>query len=487
MAAINAFGPVVIVGLSLATQLHLILACVRQMNEGKALNDAVDRGIAECRWPFTISCLTTAAGFTALLFSPSPPVQKLGVIVAFGVISIYLLGMIVLPRLLSRLNLVRLAQRYAWWQQHLTLLAPRLDRWKNQIIGFFLLLLLITLPPLSQLKINDFVYGYFSDRHGVSQSIATLDNDYSGSVQLHYKIDSGIDDGIFEHAHLNNTERWIDWLRQQPEVNSVISLGELIPNAGFSVTTIKPIIEATALKRLVNTDYSAEAITVSMRSTTAIALLEFDKRAVRQLASYPEIKSYKGGLGSDLVFAKLGYRNAASMFATLTLALLAISILLGLFFKSLPLFSIALVCNALPVVVVFGFWALTGGFISLGSAVVMGMIMGIIVDDTVHMLYRYHFKKSNEPSSIYPLEQESEAQWVAHMLADTGPALLVSSIALIVGLAIGLLSSFQPVRELALLSMAIIFLATITDLILLPALLNLTRKKSRPRLIQGSN
>ena len=96
------------------------------------------------------------------------------------------------------------------------------------------------------------------------------------------------------------------------------------------------------------------------------------------------------------------------------------------------------------------------------------------------MLYRYHFKKCNEPSSPESFKQESEARWIKDMLADTGPALLVSSIALIVGLAIGLLSSFQPVKELALLSMAIIFLATVTDLILLPALLNFSRNRSRP-------
>jgi len=108
------------------------------------------------------------------------------------------------------------------------------------------------------------------------------------------------------------------------------------------------------------------------------------------------------------------------------------------------MFWVGLVCNTVPLVVVYGVWALAGGYISLGSAVVMGMIMGIIVDDTVHMLYRYHFKKCNEPSSPEPFKQESETRWIKDMLADTGPALLVSSVALIVGLAIGLLSSFQP-------------------------------------------
>jgi len=142
VAAINAFGPVVIVGLSLATQLHLVLACVRQLNE-------------------------------ELLFSPSPPVQKLGLTVAFGLIAIYVIGLIVLPVLLTRLNLHPLAKRYAKWQQRLSSFAPKLHRFRHWVVGAFALVLLVTLPALTQLKINDFVYGYFPQEHSFTQSIAT--------------------------------------------------------------------------------------------------------------------------------------------------------------------------------------------------------------------------------------------------------------------------------------------------------------------------
>ena len=525
MAAINAFGPVVIVGLSLATQLHLVLACVRQLNNKpnadtnadtnagtnagtkadtadgaaeagvttvKTTDTLIKAGLAECRWPFTISCITTAAGFAALSLSPSPPVQKLGITVAFGVLTIYLIGLIVLPVLLARLDLTQLARRYARWQQLLQSLAHKLDQSRKWVTGLFVLLLIITLPALSQLEINDFVYGYFPDDDSFSKSIATLDSDYSGSVQLHYKIDAGSEDGIFQQQHLLDTQRWIDWLRQQAEVNAVSSITEHIPKTSVPTATLKRAIESSTARRLANGDYSAESITVSMNSTTAGELLEFDKRVARQLDSYPNRPNYTGGLGSDLVFAKLGFRNAASMFTTLALALVSISLLLGIFFKSARLCCIGLVCNAVPLVIVYGFWALSGGYISLGSAVVMGMIMGIIVDDTVHMLYRYHFmknikksiKKNNESNSSSQHMQENkiqatESRWVADMLADTGPALLVSSIALIAGLAVGLLSSFRPVMELAMLSIAVIFLATVTDLILLPALLNFRRNKAR--------
>lgn len=477
VAAINAFGPVVIVGLSLATQIHLVLACVRHLNQGKPIVDAVTDGMAECRWPFSMSCITTAAGFAALLLSPSPPVQKLGLIVAFGLIAIYLLGLIVLPQLLRQLNLASLATRYARWQQRLNTLAQILHDSRQWIIALFALALLITLPPLLNLKINDFVYGYFPAEHSFTKSIATLNDDYSGAVQLHYKIDSGATDGVFGRDYLASTQSWIDWLRQQPEVKSVSNLTELIERSLLPDELKKQYVQTTALNRLTNADFSAQAITLSLHSITANELLAFDERVTARFAD--QFDTQTSGIGADLVFAKLGYRNAASMFATLALALVAISVLLGIVFRSLTLCLVGLVCNAVPLIIVYGIWSITGGYISLGSAVVMGMIMGIIVDDSVHMLYRYHFTKTSEPNAATSNKVTLETRWVAHMLADTGPALLVSSIALIAGLAVGLFSSFRPVKELAMLSMAVIFLATITDLILLPALLNFLRKKSK--------
>ena len=486
LAAINAFAPVVITGLSLATHMHLVLACVRRLGHEKQDNKpnekqvagAVRQGINDCRWPFTISCLTTAAGFAALASSPSPPVQKLGLMVAIGVVAIYLLGRIVLPLLLIRINLATVAIRYAMYQQQLESLASVLCRNRQWITAVFLVVLMATAVPLSQLKIDDSVYGYFPQDHSFSHSIETLDQDFSGSVQLHYKLDSGAAMGVFEPAQLTDVTHWIDWLRQQPEVTRVSNLAEQLHQPGVPTTAMVQAIESSMLRRLVNADYSAQVVTVQMKSAPASALLEFDKRVTDQLATYTNIPAYTGGLGADLVFAKLGQRNARSMFATLALALLVITVVLGLFFKSRKLCLIGLICNATPLVVVYGLWVLAGGYISLGCAVVMGMIMGIIVDDTVHLLYRFHDQKTLQGRLAD--QPQTESFRVTRMLADTGPALLISSIALIAGLAIGLLSDFRPIRELALLSMAVIFIATLTDLLLLPALLGFNRRKPQP-------
>lgn len=106
----------------------------------------------------------------------------------------------------------------------------------------------------------------------------------------------------------------------------------------------------------------------------------------------------------------------------------------------------------------FGVWAAIGGYISLGSAVVMG----IIVDDSMHLLYRHYRRGSGS---------------VLKDTTDVAPALLVSSVALVLGLEVALLSDFRPIMELGMLSIAIIISTLFTDVFLLPALLSLRESR----------
>ena len=57
------------------------------------------------------------------------------------------------------------------------------------------------------------------------------------------------------------------------------------------------------------------------------------------------------------------------------------------------------------------------------------------------------------------------------LIHDVAPAVIITSITLIIGLLIGLLSDFSPISDMSILSSAIIFIALTTDVILLPALL----------------
>ena len=160
---------------------------------------------------------------------------------------------------------------------------------------------------------------------------------------------------------------------------------------GVRFDTMRPVLEINApslfgLEQDLTRDYQAVKVSIFLEAVTAQELIAFDSKVKSWLENNITPYSYEGGVGPDLLFAKLGERNARSMFFSLGLALVVIALIIGGLLRSWSATLIGLICNLFPVVTVFALWSLIGGYISLGSAMVMGMIMGIIVDDTLHML-----------------------------------------------------------------------------------------------------
>ena len=167
------------------------------------------------------------------------------------------------------------------------------------------------------------------------------------------------------------------------------------------------------------------------------------------------------------MFAYLGEQNIRSMLTALIIALLGAALVLGLTLRSHRVAWIGLVCNILPVLLVYGIWAVADGHISIGAAVVMGMIVGIVLDDTIYLLTAHRRGRDDESPASYALRR-------------VGPALVVTTITLVAGLSFGLLSDFGPIWNMSLLSVLIIGTALVVDLLLLPALLNATEKQQVP-------
>ena len=128
-----------------------------------------------------------------------------------------------------------------------------------------------------------------------------------------------------------------------------------------------------------------------------------------------------------------------------------------------------LACNALPILFVYSLWAVVNGQIGIGAAVVMGMVLGILLDDTIYLLAAFRHGV-----------QRSVAQPVSWAMERVGPALVITTLTLVAGLSLGVSSGFGPIWSMSLLSVLVIGTALLVDLILLPALLPASRTQRKP-------
>ena len=204
-------------------------------------------------------------------------------------------------------------------------------------------------------------------------------------------------------------------------------------------------------------------MTVTAKTLSSREVLELDARAQAWLEGYaPNIVRAQGS-GAALMFSHIGQRNIRAMLLGTTIALVGISILLIAGLRSLRLGLLSLVPNCVPGVMGFGVWGLAKGEVGLALSVVVAMTIGIVVDDTVHFLGKYRRARREHG--------HSPEDAVRYAFQTAGRAMVTTTVVLVAGFLILLLSDFIPTAEVGLLTAFIIAFALIADFLLLPPLL----------------
>jgi hypothetical protein len=192
--------------------------------------------------------------------------------------------------------------------------------------------------------------------------------------------------------------------------------------------------------------------------------LAIEQRAQNWLSENTPTYSSFDGTGPSIMFANIGKRNIESMLIGTTLALIGISIILIFAFRSLKIGLLSLVPNLIPAAMGFGIWGLMVGQVGLSLSVVTGMTLGIIVDDTVHLLSKYLRARRENNADTF--------EAVRYSLVTVGPALLITSIILVLGFLVLTFSNFYFNSSMGLLTAIIIAMALIADfLFFLPLLM----------------
>ena len=151
-------------------------------------------------------------------------------------------------------------------------------------------------------------------------------------------------------------------------------------------------------------------------------------------------------------------------------AMALISFLLIFVFRSVRLGLLSLVPNFLPAIMSFGVWGYLVGNVGIAASVMVAIVFGIIVDDTIHFLCEY--QKSRR-------EGRAPADAVRSTFRTVGQALLTTTVVLSAGFTAFATSGFQISWSLGLLVAITVVLALAADFLLLPPLLMATDARSR--------
>ncbi|MCA8923246.1 MAG: MMPL family transporter [Planctomycetes bacterium] len=439
--------------------------------------------------------LTTACGFASLATSRAEIVRELGIPVAFGVLAAYLTTFALLPPLVLWLSPTALAQAARKGPRKVNPLGwvARAIRRRPLVVVVASTLLVLgdlaLLPPSRETRmLNDFdeddplvvTRDFFEERMG-------------GAVPLELVIDAG--ERAFDPAVQRGLLALGEELRgpalRGEGVLYALSLADFLSDAYLTMNERDPAVAGTlpdspeALAELhflywfsgedpteayVDSVDDPRQLRLQMRienlyTTRFYALLErVDAAAQRHL---PEGVSWKL-TGASVMNQVIQSTLTEEMTRTVGTAFVLVFLLIVVFFRSPTLAALAILPNLLPLLLLGGLMVVSGTALSLSTSVLFAIVFGISVDDTIHVVAGLQHRDGlNDPEGI------------VQTLEETGVALLLSSVVLVLGFSVLLASEFPANRLFGAMVSAAIGFALAGDLLLLPALLFLKVERGR--------
>jgi predicted RND superfamily exporter protein len=175
--------------------------------------------------------------------------------------------------------------------------------------------------------------------------------------------------------------------------------------------------------------------------------------------------------GSFILLNDASDEVASSQASSLAIALITIYFMMVMMFRSFATGLLALIPNLLPIVGYFGFLGWTGITLDLTTSLIASSVLGLAVDNAVHMIRRYRqcLSERQADSASHLKANGDWAMWLT--MLRTGKPMTLANLMLIAAFLIFALSSFVPVRMSGMLWAITIFVCLLADLILLPALM----------------
>jgi hypothetical protein len=163
------------------------------------------------------------------------------------------------------------------------------------------------------------------------------------------------------------------------------------------------------------------------------------------------------GTASDIV---------AGQIKSLSIALAVIFLVMAAMFLSFKVGFLAILPNALSIVVFFGVMGWLGVFLNLGTSLIAAIALGIAVDSTVHYMARLNLELKGATDQVSALVET---------LRIVGVPVLYATVALFFGFLTFAFASLVPIQQFGLLTGMTMAIALGANLVLLPALLATTK------------
>ena len=471
--------PPIVISLSVIVTVHIL----NKFESSTLANSEskVKSSLKQLLRPCAYASLTTMAGFLSLLTSPTSVIKEFGALNALAALLAFLFPFMISAVLLpmvkttnrSTENINRLGQKLR------NLLVHNL-KYSRFYIGLTLLMVIVFSVGISLVKIDMNPIGYFPKDHKVVKNHEFLTESWGDYYPMDLMLVTDSISDIYSRKTIRAmiafnqellatkdvkyTFSYIDFLERYAQVLLKKDLYEVINNPFLFRTYsngLQKLIKQDMSLSMVSEDHFKAKITITGPLLTTSQLEE--SLAKVKLIADRNLNSQKIEIaGYPSLFLKVIKYAFDSMKFSLIVAALLVFVFIFIFLNKFKLALIAMAPNIFPVIVLLGFLGFSGINLDLATSTIAAIIIGIAIDDTIHMVYGYQ-------NNLKVSKNIETALRITHQ--QTGPVVLVTSVLLSLGFSVLLFSDLMTVYYFGLISIVSIFAITYGDLVILPLLM----------------
>ncbi len=481
-AQTNTF-PVLILAVACGDAIHMLSVYYQKLRTGLSREDAVGQVVSELALPVLMTSVTTAAAFLGLLGSPIPPMGGLGVVVAVGVMWAWGLSTFILPSILLLLPAPRV--RPAEERGGMDHLLEPLVAFTTRRVGLTVAVVVLVIGALAgiglpQLKKEVTPEMMFAQDYPVRVAAESIDANFQSSAPVEILVRGDSRDP----ALVAGVHRFAARVNEIPEVGSVDSVAHVVSRIQETLTGTpgipgdREMLSQSMLlysisgspdrfQRLVATDGQALRITVRLPNMDPDALNAVLAQIRTALAE--ELPGTEVLLtGKALMVSELSELVLESSIVSLALSLGFVFVICALLFRSAVEGLEGLIPLAVAILGVFGTMGILGIPLTIATALISSIVIGVGVDYGIHILARWDL--------LSDLDRASRVRETVH---EVGRPILFNAFAVAGGLAVLSLSEFEPIRKLGMISVVSMFTAAFGALVIIPLLKTIRTKERR--------
>ena len=491
--------------LNMAMNIHLTVRFLQLKKEFPQISksESVLEASKKMMLPILYTVLTTICAFLSLIFSGIKPIIDFGWMMTLGLIVSLLVTFLLLPSLINLLSSdTEIGLKDTERSIITTALASFTKKNKIFIFGSTILIIIISLVGIFKLEVENSFINYFDKETEIYKGMKKIDEDLGGTTPLNIILKFPVksetvkekDDEFDEWEEENKTSEdkakyWFtrdkmdkiikvhDYLDSLPEVGKVLSFGSILRVAEDLNKKELQSLEIAVLYSKIPESIKTEIISpyISVEKDEARISVRI-KDSLENLRRNDLINKIDSELNTKLGFKKEEYKLAGvlilfnnllqslfkSQILTLGIVMLGIFLMFFILFRNIALSFIGVVPNFIAAFFILGIIGLLEIPLDMMTITIAAITIGIAVDNSIHYIYRFRaeFGKINDYNKTLDRCHNT-----------VGVAILNTSITIVFGFSILILSNFIPTIYFGVFTGIAMLLAMISVLTLLPKLI----------------